>query len=249
MAKLNSLLKIEGTLDGLTFYKKDGAYFVRTKGGVSKSRIANDPAFARTRENGSEFGHSATSGKMLRRALNPVISDAKDNRVALRLTAVMSKVKNADTSSARGERQVSIGIQTPEGKNELKSFNFNKNAILQSILKIPVNLNTTTGEVSMPSFIPIQDVVYPQGTTHLSFSMHVLQLDFSTGNYQLESSTVLNLPISNSNTPVIVQPSAVPSGSGQNYYLLKLEFFQEINGLQYQLNNGAYNATQILEVI
>lgn len=34
MAKLKSLLKIEGTLDGMTFYKKaDGQYYVRTKGG------------------------------------------------------------------------------------------------------------------------------------------------------------------------------------------------------------------------
>jgi hypothetical protein len=66
MAKNKSLFKIEGTLDNVTFYKSADGYFVRTKGGVSKNRIMNDPAFVRTRENGSEFGRSASSGKLLR---------------------------------------------------------------------------------------------------------------------------------------------------------------------------------------
>jgi hypothetical protein len=51
MAKSKGLLKIEGTLDGMTFYKSQDGYLVRTKGGVFAKRIANDAAFARTREN------------------------------------------------------------------------------------------------------------------------------------------------------------------------------------------------------
>ncbi len=48
MAKVNSIIKIEGTVEDLTFYKKDGVNFVRRKGGVSKERIGNDPNFIRT---------------------------------------------------------------------------------------------------------------------------------------------------------------------------------------------------------
>lgn len=55
MAKLKGILKIEGTLDELTFYKTQDGHLVKTKGGVSADRIANDPNFQRTRENGSEF--------------------------------------------------------------------------------------------------------------------------------------------------------------------------------------------------
>ncbi len=36
MAKLKSIIKIEGTLDDLTFKGKEG-YLVKTKGGVCKS--------------------------------------------------------------------------------------------------------------------------------------------------------------------------------------------------------------------
>ena len=45
MAKLNGILKIEGTLQDMTFYKSQDGHLVRTKGGVSGQRIANDPAF------------------------------------------------------------------------------------------------------------------------------------------------------------------------------------------------------------
>jgi hypothetical protein len=46
MAKLKGILKIEGTLDELTFYKTQDGHLVKTKGGVSADRIANDPNFS-----------------------------------------------------------------------------------------------------------------------------------------------------------------------------------------------------------
>ncbi|WP_206106589.1 hypothetical protein [Ilyomonas limi] len=69
MARLNGILKIEGTLQDMTFYKTQDGHLVKTKSGVSGDRIANDPAFARTRENGYEFGNAAAAGKLLRDAI------------------------------------------------------------------------------------------------------------------------------------------------------------------------------------
>ncbi len=68
MAKQKSFLKVAGTLDGLTFYKSVDGHLVRTKA-CSKSRIMNDPAFIRTRENIAEFGSTAQWGKLLRNAI------------------------------------------------------------------------------------------------------------------------------------------------------------------------------------
>ena len=39
MAKANGIIKIEGTVEDLTFYRQDGKNFVRRKGGISKERI------------------------------------------------------------------------------------------------------------------------------------------------------------------------------------------------------------------
>jgi hypothetical protein len=64
MARVESLIKLNGTIGDLSFYKsKSVGYQARMKTGVSGDRIANDPAFARTRENGSEFGRAQQEGK------------------------------------------------------------------------------------------------------------------------------------------------------------------------------------------
>ncbi|MDU8885493.1 hypothetical protein RXV94_04915 [Yeosuana sp. MJ-SS3] len=249
MAKLKSIIKIEGTLDDLTFYKGKEGYLVKTKGGVSANRIKNDPSFARTRENGTEFGNAATSGKELRRAILDLLTDAKDDRVTSRLTQVMSRVKNADTISPRGQRNVAVGITTPQGKLSLIGFNFNIDAILSAVLLTDYTLNATTGEVEIIDFIPDQNLSKPEGATHLSLTSGFLNLDFASGDHDLITSPVVNLPIDNTTSTVTLTPPSVPTGSGNSFYFLKIAFYQEVNSIQYALNNGAYNALQLLDII
>lgn len=249
MAKLKSLIKIEGTLDDLTFYKGRKGFLVRTKGGVSKKRIDNDPAFARTRENGSEFGMAASSGKLLRRAILSLMVDAKDDLVTSRLTQTMTKVKNADTTSARGERNVAVGITTPEGQLALNGFNFNNRAIMSSVVLADITLATPTGEIVIADFTPSQNLGIPQGATHVSFSSGFLNLDFASGAKDLQLSPVTNLPIDNATATVTLTPAGVPVGTGSEIFFLKVAFFQEVNAVQYPLNNGAYNALQVMEVL
>ena len=92
MAKSSGVLKIEGTIEDLTFYKKDGKFLVRKKGGISKERIENEPNFVRTRENGSEFGHSGKSGKLLRLALGNMVYKAKVHIPVILTTQFQFKV-------------------------------------------------------------------------------------------------------------------------------------------------------------
>lgn len=249
MAKLKSLIKLEGTLDDLTFYRGRDGYLVRTKGGISKSRMANDPAFARTRENGSEFGLAATSGKMLRRAILDLMVDAKDGLVTSRLTRIMSLVKNEDAISPRGERNVAIGITTPQGQLALKGFNFNNRAIMSAVLLSDIELDTATGEIVITDFTPAQRLSVPQGATHVSLISGFLNLDFATDIKDLQLSPITNLPIDNTTATVTLTPAAVPTGAGADFYFAKVAFYQEVNGIQYPLNNGAYNALQLLEVL
>ena len=249
MAKLNGFIKIEGTLDGLTFYKGKEGYLVRTKGGVSAKRIKTDPAFIRTRENGTEFGHCATSGKQLRQVLLPMLTDAKDSSVTSRLTQVMSRVKNEDLTSIRGLRQVSIGLGTLPGRTALTGFDFNAQAPLSSVLLADYSLTTATGEVTIAAFNPLQNLRLPEGATHVSLSCGFLNQDFSTDLKDLQLSAVFNTAIANVLTPVTLTPLGVPTGTGTAIYLLKIAFFQEVNGVQYPLRNGTYNVLQILEVL
>ncbi len=249
MAKLKSLIKIEGTLDDLTFYKGTDGYLVRTKGGVSAKRIKNDPAFARTRENGVEFGHSANSGKQLRRAILPLLLDAKDGLVTSRLTQVMSQIKNADATSLRGERKVHIGLTSALGKQALKGFEFNDNANIANVLLTDFTLDTATGEIEILDFSPMLHVFKPEGATHLSLTAGFLNLDFSTEVKDLKTSPAFNMAIDATVATVNLTPTSPATGTGNELYFLKVAFFQQVNSIQYPLKNGAFNALQLVEVL
>lgn len=45
MARQKGIIKLDGTIGDITFYKSKDGYLAREKGGVPADRIANDPAF------------------------------------------------------------------------------------------------------------------------------------------------------------------------------------------------------------
>jgi hypothetical protein len=250
MARQKSFLKIEGTLDELTFYKSDGNYLVKTKGGISGDRIANDPAFQRTRENGSEFGMSASAGKQLRTAFRNLMMTASDKLVTSRLTKVMTDVKNLDAANARGERHVHEGFDLPEGKAVLKGFNFNIKSVLSGILFKPYALNTATGALDIVGLVPIMDVAVAPGSTHMSITSGWAKVDFGTGEFETSLSNTVNLPANGTAATVNLTHTAAPTlATGIHVFVLLIEFFQEVNGIQYSLKNGGYNSLAVIEVV
>src|ERR1051325_1355806 len=104
MAKQTGIIKLKGTIDGVSFYKTIDGHVARAKGGVDAARIKNDPKFARTRENNAEFSEAAKSGKLLRRALRTLLKVASDARMTGRLTKTMADIKNLDITNVRGAR-------------------------------------------------------------------------------------------------------------------------------------------------
>lgn len=248
MAKTNGIVKIEGTIEDLTFYKKDGKNFVRRKGGVSKERIENEPNFVRTRENNAEFGQSAGSGKVLRLAVGSLVFKAKDSTLSSRLMQVMSRIKNFDVTSSRGQRNVNKGIASVDGKLQLKGFNFNSNAPLQNVLFAPFNLDIATGKISITDLIPAEQMQFPQGATHFSLQCAVLKIDFETTLSEINYSNIENLPINLTPTSLTLTPGGIPAGGGVVLFLLTISFYQEVNGVQYSLKNEEYNVLTILDV-
>jgi len=248
MAKNNSLFKIEGTLDNVTFYKNSDGHYVRTKGGVSRNRILNDPAFARTRENGEEFGQSASAAKLLRNSMGGIVYRAKDRRLSSRLVKVLSAVKNYDLVSARGKRTVASGLQTAEGKALLQGFEFNQSSSMDSILKAPYTLDTSDGSISIVGLVPSQHLVAPEGATHVTLLSAWLNLDFGTGAQAITYSAETNLLLDSVASTVFLEPVGIPAGTGTSMLVLLVEFSQEVNGQAYALNNGTYNAMKILAV-
>lgn len=248
MAKLKSLIKIEGTMEDLTFYKNADGYFVRTKGGVSKNRIMNDPAFARTRENGEEFGSIAGSGKLLRAALGPMVFRAKDSKLTSRLVKVLGQIKNMDTTSIRGKRNVAEGLNDAAAKAMLEGFDFNVRATMSAVMNAIVLVDVVTGTISISSFDPLQQMRSADGATHFSLQAGFLQLDFSTGAYELTQSDEIVYPLVPGVITPVLTPNEVPTLGGVSMHVLLIEFFQEVNGVRYLLNNGAFNVLNLVKV-
>lgn len=248
MARQKGIIKLKGTIGDISFYKSQDGHLAREKGGVDAGRIASDPAFVRTRENNAEFAESAASGKLVRDAFRSMMMNAADGRVTARLTKVMSQIKNMDGTSARGKRVVSVGVGVPEGKALLKGFNFNKRAILGSLLFKPYAITAATGVVDITGLVPANDIACPTGATHISLRCAHGDVDFGGGLYDVKISNTVNLPIDGTPTNVTLTPAGVPAGAGVKMTLLMIEFFQEVNGSQYSLKNGAYNALCVVDV-
>jgi len=64
----------------------------------------------------------------------------------------------------------------------------------------------------------------------------------------VEMSPATNLPIDATQSNVTLTPPQVPTGTGTDMFLLMVEFFQEVNGNQYSLNDGLYNALTVIDV-
>jgi len=248
MAKQSGIIRINGTLDGVTFYNTRDGNLVRKAGGIDKKRINSDPGFARTRENMAEFKNIATSARFLRTSMVSLLKKAKDFKMSRRLFTVFTGVKNLDGTNLRGQRTVAGGLATIAGQELFRGFDFNANATLTSVLQAPFTQNQATGEVSIAAFDPQQHVRIPQGATHVGFSTALVALDLQNGAYSIEQSNPQNLSVTAASATVTTTPATVPVGTGFMFMLLLIEFFQEVNTVQYPLNNGSFNVLNLLDV-
>ena len=249
MARQKGIIKLKGTIGDITFYKtsQDG-HLAREKGGIEKSRIESDPAFQRTRENGSEFGRAGKAGKLLRTALRALLLNSADGRMVSRLTKEMVKVIQADLVSERGLRNVI------DGEAELLvGFEFNIRGKLGTSLYAPYTsaIDRVSGEmtVDIPPFVPINMIAAPSGTTHYKIISAGAEIDFEAETFIEQHSETAILPWDAVATVAIAQTNQVTAASTKPLFLaLGIEFYQEVNGQMYPLKNGAFNPLSIVKV-
>ena len=131
MAKQTGIIKLVGKLGKNSYYyTKDNGYLVRQITSVDAERIRTDPAFARVRENNTDFGRCAWGVKLLRTAFIPLFARAADTHMTSRLTQALTRIMKSDTASAPG-------MKSPESGDMglLQGFEFNKETSLKRALK------------------------------------------------------------------------------------------------------------------
>lgn len=262
MAKNKSFIKLEGTLDGLTFYEKDGQSFVKTKSSVSKKRILSDPAYKRTRENMREFGGAAKAGKAVRSAFNSIAKIMGDSNLSGRLTGVMKQV-NRNSAGIRGEREIDLVSHSAL----LEGFEFNQvdplSAQFFPSYGVPtLNANRDVISWVVPDFDTDSFVSAPEGATHFRLLLAgglVSNYEFVSALDQYEPTdeeeNAFGLVAKSADIPLVgmvgsditlsvdLGLGAAVSSTVSTVAGIGIIFYQEINGQLYELAQG--NALRI----
>ena len=244
MASQTGILGLQGTVGGLVF-AKDGS--VRQKPASNKAAFANSASLARTRENAAEFGLSAKYSKLLRDSLRVAIASASDSRVASRLTKAMRAIIGLDDTNDRGLRVFDSSNSAP-----LLGFNFNVGAGIGQTMYFPYEVTGNGANVTMsiPALNPASDIAAPQGATHFEVVFAAADLDMEMLTYT--NSTVAAplgiLPLNSAplvNQSVVATFPAAPAAANLVVGVVGINFYQQINGKFYPLNNNSTNPLAI----
>ena len=248
MATQTGLLKIEGTLGNLTYYKTDKGYFIRKKSTLKRTRVKKDPAFRKSRENCKEFGRASKAGCLLRTALQPLLKNTWDGHVTGRLTREMLKVIQSDTRDKHGQRNAANGDPLL-----LQGFEFNSEAPLATVLltPLPAKINPETGQaaISLPQLVPSSDMVIPQGATHFKFVASGAELDFKNTSHStfFAESRQFSAELKMLN-PLTLSGKLTPQSNLPQFLAFGIEFYSNLNGISEPLNNGEFNPLSLVAV-
>lgn len=242
---------MNGQIGDLTFFKnKTGSYQVRMKGGVSADRIATDPRFQRTRENGAEFGRAATAAKKLRDQLRELFEQNVDTRISQRLSSRMSTVVKADAVNIRGERSV-----LAENLPLLVGLECNLASALGMIYygKLEYAYDRATGEATLATglFDAKKRIAKLEGATHVKMTLALLEFSADTEDQPVVIQHSDFIDVVSATQPEIevdLTASLIPDPAKSVLILIGISYYQLVNGGYYSLTNGAYNALTFVDV-
>lgn len=140
-----------GRLKNLSFYQQQstGKVIVRFKRGVSKKRIKNDPAYARTRKLNRDFGACSRAVGNIRYPLYRLLHLADYNFSPV-LQVVCKNIQERDDQHKLGEKNIYFS----RFAYLLKGFQLNQKNTFDSLVRHPlectINKETGTAIISIP---------------------------------------------------------------------------------------------------
>jgi hypothetical protein len=254
MGQQKGLVKLEGKIGDLSFYRSGGKDLVRLPGGADKAKIMSDPKFARVRENMSEFAGCAKVVKAFRDGAAGVMSVFQGRYMTSKLMSVLKEVCN-NGAGKRGQRDFEIV------NNALlfEGFNFNPKKVIGTIFSAPFTFSANVGRnvttLKVPDFNTANYINAPMGATHFCFVNNASILsdyayNVTTGKYVAVNPTIdgLNVAAVSAYIPlggmvggvttlvatIAGAPVMVPTAGLMG--CVGIEFFQLVNTVYYLLN-------------
>lgn len=239
MGKLKGIVQFTGSFNGLSFYELNGKIVVRKTGGFDGEKIKKNANYARVRENSSEFAHCAKAGKYFRLAIASSLLPLRIPYVHNHVLRLFQGILKWDTLNGRGQRTVSHGLLTPEGKKALLAFEFDKTQKFSRYFPFKMEVDFTTGSLTVLNFCA-STLIAPKGADQVQLQLHVAKLDFEHFTTPITQTSPRVLIDLNETTTQNLTLSFIPTLQDSNIPIAVLEvvFFQEVNGSFIPLKGG-----------
>lgn len=177
--KLN--MQFSGRIGPLVGCLRDGAYHYRGRPASVQQTMA-------TKKSAGRFGTASKAGKVMRSYLVKSIPNAKDLHMQRRLQNAISAWLQLD---------VALPPKPTANIPFVNHFNFNPEIPLEEKLKIAIDFEQTSPGLTMlriPSFVPVNQVKAPAGTTHLQFCISAAALRLNDDTCFGNSDFILTIP-------------------------------------------------------
>jgi hypothetical protein len=236
MAKQLGIFPIGGSLDNVTFFQTaDGEFAVRKKSTLTGAEMATMPAFDRMREHNREFGRAGKAMKLVRSSLKALLVNTADRKAAERLRSVLYQVIKTDTTSIRGERNLTNG-----DLSLLLNFDFNADALFDTVIAAPflMTINRLSGalDITVPAFNPKLLLTAPPQATHFKLVMGGAVVDFGANTEEGKVTELAFLPLTNAATsPLTLTVNVAATSTAPILLVLGIRFYEETNGVKYPL--------------
>jgi hypothetical protein len=239
MAKNTGVVQLQGNLGNLNF----------AKGGQVRQKPASRAITAvRTLENNSEFKTQSKGASLIGESFRACVANAKSRDWHNRLSVITREVIKLDLNNPRGQRGI-IDDET----SLYEGYDFNSNAPLGRVLyaQVAATVDRTNGncQIIVPAITPGVSVAAPQGATHFRYISCSSEIDFETET--VKSADDVSDFVALNNTPqtaVTLDVNQMANAAKPIFVGFGLEFYQEVNGQKYILQNGQFNPFNILKV-
>lgn len=223
MAKQKGAIRIEGTLDNLSFYSSVFGDIVRRKGGASKEKIRKSPKFKRLRSYQEEFTNCIKMAKLLRYSVYAFSKKAPDHKLVGRVNKLMIALKNLDSEAVEGKRLVTAGLETDEGQLLLQGFEFNSNVTLDTLLKVEPVIEK--GKIVFKDLITKKHIKAPKPASGVKITGIISKID-PKNNKHYESNASIQLKLDMKKQTIVLHPKAIKE-AGFTFYFLQIVFLYE----------------------
>lgn len=247
MGRQKGLFPVTGTLGGLNFYIRKGQPVVRTAGGGFNGKaIKTKPSMQRVRENGSEFGYCSKAKRVMRMGLEPFLGKHIDFNLHGELVQLMTQLKDLDSVSERGKRNVLRGLETDAGKKLLYEFDYTPR-FNANYFPVKITFDMTLHTVF---FSRLNDVgaYFPPEAQQMRIEAGLMIPDFSGMRVEMKLSNQVLIEKESIEMDYTLDFAPLPTFTGWGFIFLHIQFMKKNGNQMEKIPGEKWNGVKLIHI-